>query len=71
MVQHRRWTDDDVATLQTMARKHPVEQIAAELGRGVSATVIKAYELRISLRMKPKRGDGGMDPGRAGMDLTS
>jgi hypothetical protein len=63
------WTAEDVLTLQAMARKHPPEQIAAELGRGVTATMVKAYELRIPLRIK-SRWDSNLDPGPAGMDLT-
>jgi hypothetical protein len=73
MVQPRPWTAEDVLTLQAMARKHPPEQIAAELGRGVSATIVKAYELRISLRIKSGQahGDSNLDPGPAGMDFQS
>jgi hypothetical protein len=52
-----------------MARKHPPEQIAAELGRGVAATIVKAYELQIPLNIKSRRGSN-LDPGPAGMDLT-
>jgi len=68
----KRWTGDDIAKLQNMARRYPTAQIAGALGRGISSTVMKAYELRISLRMKPKRGsrlDPNFDPGPAGVDL--
>jgi len=68
----KRWTGDDIAKLQNMARRYPTAQIAGALGRGISSTVMKAYELRISLRMKPKRGsrlDPNFDPGPAGADL--
>ena len=44
------WTAKDVLTLQAMARKYPPEQIAAELGRSVTATLVKAYDLRIALK---------------------
>lgn len=52
----RRWSQADVEKLKLMATKKPVAAIAAELERGVAATVMKAHELRISLRLKPKRG---------------
>ena len=68
MMQPRPWTAEDVLTLQAMARKYPPEQIAAELGRGVTATVVKAYDLRIPLKIKTS--ELGLDPGPAGMDLT-
>jgi hypothetical protein len=57
----RPWTPDDVAKLRAMARRLPTVQIAKELGRGVSATVMKAHVLGISLRLKPKRGSGQPD----------
>jgi hypothetical protein len=34
----------------------PTAQIAAELERSISATIMKAHELNISLRLKPKAG---------------
>jgi hypothetical protein len=34
----------------------PTAQVAAELERGFSATIMKAHELGISLRLKPKAG---------------
>jgi hypothetical protein len=52
----RPWTPDDVAKLRAMARRLPTVQIAKELERGVSATVMKAHALGISLKLKPKRG---------------
>ena len=72
MVQPRPWTAEDVLTLQAMARKYPPEEIAAELGRGVNATVIKAYELRIPLKINSRweSENSNLDPGPAGMDLT-
>jgi hypothetical protein len=47
----RRWTTDDIAKLKEMAGKYPAAQIAAELGRGLSATRVKAHLLRVSLRL--------------------
>jgi hypothetical protein len=73
MSRQRKWSEEDIAKLNSLARRYPTAQIAAALGRGVSSTVMKAFELRISLRMKPKRGSKptSTDPGPAGMDLTS
>jgi hypothetical protein len=69
----RRWTKDDINKLILMAQKYPTAQIAAELGRGRSATALKAHELKLSLRMRHKRK--GIDeqtcpePGAVGLDL--
>jgi hypothetical protein len=57
----RPWTDEDIAKLQSMARRYPTKHIAKELGRGVPATVMMAHSLRISLRLKPKKGSGISD----------
>ena len=38
----RRWTPDDIAKLKEMAGKYPAAQIAAELGRGPSATRVES-----------------------------
>ncbi len=57
----RRWTEDDVAKLKAMARRHASIEIAQELHRGLSATVMKAHQLGISLRLKPKQGSGVPD----------
>jgi len=72
MVQHRPWTEDDVANLRRMAPRYTAEQVAIRLRRRLLDTSLKAYELRISLRMKPKRGsrlDPNFVPGPAGVDL--
>jgi hypothetical protein len=61
VVSKRPWTPDDVAKLRSLARKIPTAQIARELNRGLSATVMKAHSLRISLRLKPKRGSRQLD----------
>jgi hypothetical protein len=45
-------------------------KIARELGRGLNATIVKAHQLRISLRVRRKLGSlPAVDPGPAGMDL--
>jgi hypothetical protein len=40
-VKSRPWTTDDIAKLKSLARRLPTVEIANELGRGVSATVMK------------------------------
>ena len=55
MTSLRRWTADEVEKLKTMAQKCPAAKIAAELGRGRSATAVKAHELKLSLRMHRRR----------------
>ena len=64
MAYDKPWTAEDVLTLQAMARKYPPEQIAAELGRGMTATLIKAHDLRIVLdapRTSPDSMPAGMN----------
>ena len=67
----RRWSEDDLAKLQSMAGKYPAKHIAAELGRGLSATRVKAHLLRISLGRKPHREGGTARLGAAGIDLPT
>lgn len=57
-VSKRPWTADDIAKLKSMARRFSTGEIARRLDRGVSATVMKAHGLGLSLRLKPKRGSG-------------
>ena len=67
----RPWSDEDVSKLTAMAGRYPSQEIARELCRGLGATILKAHQLRISLRTWPKRtGLSGVDPGPAGMDLS-
>jgi hypothetical protein len=72
-MKRRRWSADDMAKLQSMARKYPAAQIAAELGRGIAGTITKAHELRISLRMKRDREgrSPSSNPESAGSDLPT
>jgi hypothetical protein len=52
MTQMRRpWTDEEVATLMSMAQKYPPAQIASETGRALASVRTKARQLAISLRM--------------------
>ncbi len=53
----RRWTPDEISKLKSMAQKHPAAKIAEELGRGVSATFVKAHELKVSLRYRKRTAD--------------
>ena len=63
----RRWTDQDVAKLKSMAQKYPSAQIASEIGRGMASVRTKAHELAISLRMD-RRQRQTIDPGASGLD---
>lgn len=47
---NRVWTEEDISKLKGLATKLPLKDIAAELGRSPGATVLKAHQLRISLR---------------------
>ena len=71
----KRWTEAEVAKLKSLAGNYPVEEIAKEVGRGIPATVMKAHELQVSLRMKRKHGsrEGTIDPRscRHGFDLIA
>ena len=62
-MERKRWTDDDVEKLKGMAQKYPAVSIAADLGRGLSATMVKAHELRVSLRMRKKGDQPIVNPG--------
>ena len=46
----RRWTDNDIGKLKSLAGKLPVRDIAAELGRSFGATTLEAHKLGLSLR---------------------
>jgi hypothetical protein len=48
----KRWSPEDISKLKNMAQKYPAAQIAEELGRGVAATMVKAHELKVSLRYR-------------------
>lgn len=63
MLEKRRWTQDEIASLINMAGKQPTAKIANLLGRGKTAVAVKAHELKISLRVQPFRS------GVAGVDL--
>jgi hypothetical protein len=69
----RRWTDEDLTNLRSMAGKYSTDQIARRLDRGRPAVTLKAHELGVSLRVarSGRPLETGVDPGPAGMDLTS
>jgi hypothetical protein len=67
----RRWSADDNSRLRELARRYPLANIAALLGRSPSATAAKAHKLKRSLRFKPivnEPNSPGIDPGPAGFD---
>ena len=64
------WSDLEIAKLKSMAGNYSTAQIAQELGRGLSATMVKAHQLQISLRRRPATPASSMEPGPAGMDLS-
>ena len=72
-MERRRWSAEDMSKLQKMAQKYPAKHIAAELGRGVAATMVKAHKLQISLRMNRHREEGtaSPDPRAAAFDLPT
>lgn len=48
---NRRWTEDDIAKIKTMAQRKSRADIAAALGRSVGALSVKAHQLRVPLKM--------------------
>ncbi len=49
---HRRWSEDEISTLKSLAGKMPVGQIAAKLSRTEGAVMVEASKLRLSLRLQ-------------------
>ena len=64
-----RWSDEDVAKLKSMARKYSTAAIAAQLGRSTAATIVKAHELKLSLRVRPEKRTMKIDTGPSRMEL--
>jgi hypothetical protein len=54
------WTADDIAMLKNMAQKEPCAMVAAQLGRSVGTTAVKAHQLGISLKV-PRQGGGAAE----------
>jgi hypothetical protein len=65
----RRWSNEDIAKLKSMAQKYPAAAIAAQLGRSAAATIVKAHELKLSLRVRAKDREPLTEPGPSGMEL--
>lgn len=68
-----RWTPDEIERLKGLAGKLPAASIASELQRGGAATIAKAHELKISLRVSRTVSDKKstvVDPTPAGIDLS-
>jgi hypothetical protein len=61
--QRRRWTDEEVTKLMSMAQKRPSAQIASEIGRPIASVRTKARELSISLRMDRRQRQTMDHPG--------
>ncbi len=55
----RRWTADDIAMSKNMAQKEPSANVAAQFGRSVGATAVKADQLGISLKVRRQGGRAG------------
>jgi hypothetical protein len=68
--QRRRWTDEDITKLKSMAKKYPSAQIASEIGRGTNSVRTKAHELAVSLRVE-RRHRETPDVRASGSDLPS
>jgi hypothetical protein len=64
----KRWTDQDIETLKSMARSYPAHRIAEMIDRPLGGIVFKAHELNIALRHRGEISDqmSGADPGVAG-----
>ena len=67
----RRWSDDDIAKLKSMAQKYPAAAIAAQLDRSTAATIVKAHELNLSLRVRPEKRTTKIEPSPSGIELPS
>ena len=48
------WTIEDIEKLKTLAQRRKAADIAAELGRSLGSTTVKAHQLGISLRVPKK-----------------
>jgi hypothetical protein len=65
----KRWTDEEIEKLRSMAGNRSLLQIALVLARPRGSVSTKARELKLSLsRRRPKPAN--LDPGPAGMDLS-
>lgn len=68
----KRWMSHEIERLKSLAGSMPTSQIANEMERANSAVIMKAYELKLSLKVKPTEGRSQtFDPGPAGIDLNT
>jgi hypothetical protein len=71
MMPKRRWTPGEIDRLKGSAGMIPTAQIAQEIGRPVAGVVMKAYELKLSLKVKASDALASSDDtGAADADLT-
>lgn len=49
------WSNKDIETLRALAQRQKAAHIAKELGRSYGATVVKAHQLGISLKVQPEQ----------------
>jgi hypothetical protein len=52
---NRRWSDNDISNLRSLAGKVPVSKIAVKLGRSEGAVMAEASKLKLSLRYNRTR----------------
>ena len=66
----KRWTDQEIEKLKSMARLYPAHRIAEITDRRLGGSVVKAQELNIALRHHGEISDqmSCADPGVAGFD---
>jgi hypothetical protein len=69
----RRWTEEDIANLMTLAQQYPLPILAEKIDRTVGGVVFKAHKLKLSLRhrdRKMEQKEFNPEPGPAGSDLN-
>ncbi len=62
----RRWTEDDLGKLKSMARRLSAPRIAEKLDRPIGGIVFKAHQLGLSLRTRARECENPPEPGPAG-----
>lgn len=48
----RAWTESDIEKFRTLVGKHSTAQIAVELDRTIGGIIQKAFDLKLSLRVR-------------------
>ena len=56
----KRWSDEDIRNLKTLAQKHSVQGIAEKMDRTVGGVAFKAHQL--GLRLKARSGVTDPEP---------